>query len=61
MSQQQHAGDHRGRGLKNAICRHSVARLMKRPAVNQRCLVIAQSASTMKSVIGVFSRGPFVA
>ena len=44
--------------LKNAVCRHSVARLVRTPAVNQRRCVTAHSAPITKSVIGVFSRGP---
>ena len=44
--------------LKNAVCRHSVARLVKTPAVNHLRRVIAQSATMTKRAIGVFSRGP---
>src|SRR5688500_17603076 len=47
--------------LKKAICRHRVARLTNNPAVNQRLLATAHRASVMKSVIGVFSRGPLEA
>ena len=47
--------------LKNAVCRHSVARLVKRPAVNHLRRVTAQRATMTKSAIGVFSRGPLEA
>ena len=47
--------------LKNAVWRHSVARLVKTPAVNHLRRVTAQSATMTKSVIGVFSRGPLEA
>ena len=47
--------------LKKAVCRHSVARLVKSPAVNHQRRVTAHRATMTNSAIGVFSRGPLEA